>query len=429
MANYLSSVVAGFVEALHKLSLVDENGLSDKPETINRIRKSIPIEVLMASMDATGSFARLKAVFKGMGQSRIGEDSTQVEYRELLASRATRKNTDNLNTVARKGVKAQPLLLIAALDIAGWLVDSVGPPLAANESYTERGWEICEDGEVESWCKLARVRDLEAWRKRDDAERAVLDKQIANFLKKFSRGPANETETDKTKRWMEMLAEEYLSLLGAKKIANCISFAGGEGGGGVGDLGGQAGGAGAEAAGGVDAVANPALSELDLAKLGIPAGYVELFASMATSTPLTPAQLFPSQASQSAFISLGLWDGVDLPRASAMKNESLILVQAKNGGCYKDWASCLDASLFPLYSKASSAYLARLNPKKTRTALTQKTRDKYAPGAGQLIAFGALVLKVRYSGMANVNVGGSGERGTGSAWGVWCELLIDRSVE
>jgi len=231
MANYLSSVVAGFVEALHKLSLVDENGLSDKPETINRIRKSIPIEVLMASMDATGSFARLKAVFKGMGQSRIGEDSTQVEYRELLASRATRKNTDNLNTVARKGVKAQPLLLIAALDIAGWLVDSVGPPLAANESYTERGWEICEDGEVESWCKLARVRDLEAWRKRDDAERAVLDKQIANFQQKFSRrGAANETETDKAKRWMEMLAEEYLSLLGAKKIANCISFAGGRGG-------------------------------------------------------------------------------------------------------------------------------------------------------------------------------------------------------
>ena len=179
----------------------------------------------------------------------------------------------------------------------------------------------------------------------------------------------------------------------------------------------------------MDAVANPALSELDLEKLNISADYVGLFSSMATSTPLTPAQLFPSQASQSAFTSLGLWNGVDLPRAIAMKNESLILVQAKNGGCYKDWASCLDASLFSLYSKASPAYLARLNPKNSRTAIKQKTRDKYAPGAGQLIAFGALVLKVRYSGMANVNVGGSGERGTGSAWGVWCELLIDRSVE
>ena len=431
MANYLSSVVAGFVEALHKLSLVDENGLSDKPEAFKRIMKSMPPEVLVASMDTAGSFARLKAVLNGMVHSRIGEDSTQVEYRNLLTARATNKNTSNLDTVARTGVKAKPLLFLVALDIAGWLVDSVGPPLAANESYTGRGWEICDDDEkVGAWSKQARTCDLEAWRKREDAATEVLNKQIANFQQKFrSRGPANETETDKTKRWMEMLAEEYLSLLGAKKIANYISFAVGEGGGGVGDLGGQAGGAGAEAAGGVDAVANPALSELDLAKLGIPAGYVELFASMATSTPLTPAQLFPSQASQSAFISLGLWDGVDLPRASAMKNESLILVQAKNGGCYKDWASCLDASLFPLYSKASSAYLARLNPKKTRTALTQKTRDKYAPGAGQLIAFGALVMQVRYSGMGNVNVGGSGERGTGSAWGVWCELLIDRSVE
>ncbi|GMI32856.1 hypothetical protein TrRE_jg10035, partial [Triparma retinervis] len=399
MASYLKSVVGGFAETLDTLKSQDGNAIT---EALERARRSLAVEYVLAFKTPGASLTTFLTVVGRMIDNMIGTNGTKEKYARLLLRVATKKpksdgrGVGHLDTVLAK--KGDPLLFLTAVWKAGLLDELVGAPLGEDETYEDRGWGNVGDAS-EGWCKTARTRDLEPFRRRKDIPSAQVTNQIATLVRQHRDGAEVDPESEQVKalRWFEDITGVYITLLATGELENygggvdgfMGGGVGGEGGGGGGGIGG---GAGINPA--TSGMVSAANSLLGLSAVKVTEEYVHLFAEMAISKVLLPRQLFPSSGNhQSSFIDIGIWHGVTKRRAKEMVEESRMMVEERKEKVYKAWITALLDCQAVGAKNATPGYLARMNPNYARWGVDPTTRDRYAGAAGQLLAWGVRVQK------------------------------------